>query len=361
MGKDAMKRTNSSLAVLGLLLASLSGCKSFAPPEWSKGWLAEEPKVAESKYTHPARLAVVWSPAVLNSPGKKPTRGFGGRVYFYDGQNRAVPVEGQLVVYGYNDSRPEGSGKSPDRTYAFTPEQFAEHFSPTDLGASYSVWVPWDEVGSEQVEVSLVPIFTAASGQIVVGQSSKSLLPGPATVNTPTRFEQFMLPPPQITYEQAPGAFDVQRASYQEGGVAAHGVSGPRGGLRETSIRVPSTLAERMAQAGPQEYLAERSPAATIAPRDPGTATPMERPAPGALPSSANLSSLNLSSPTNQPLARFVRSAHPAPSGPGLLPAPGPPPRPPFHAGRPFAPPSSPPANQQTGYPAAWAGAARMP
>ena len=66
----------------------------------------------------------------------------------------------------------------PDRKFAFTPEQFTSHFSPTELGASYSVWIPWDEVGSEQLDISLVPIFTATSGQLIVGQSSKVLLPG---------------------------------------------------------------------------------------------------------------------------------------------------------------------------------------
>ena len=205
---------------------------------------------------------MVWSPAVLNSPGKKPTRGFGGRVYFYDGQNRAVPVEGQLVVYGYNDSRPQ-EGKSPDRTFAFTPEQFAAHFSPSDLGASYSVWVPWDEVGSEQVEVSLVPIFTATSGQIVVGQSSKSLLPGPATVNTPTRIEQFTLPPPQITYEQAPGAFDVQRASYQEAPADSPLAEqcDHRAGCRKPRSACPAPWPSEWPTPARKELLGERNPA----------------------------------------------------------------------------------------------------
>jgi len=200
------------------------------PPNWAKGWMGEQPpKVVESSYAKPVRLAAMWSPAVLNTAGKKPTRGFGGRIYFYDADNKAVPVEGQLVVYGYNDSnsplngRPADS-KSPDRKYAFTPEQFTQHFSATDLGASYSVWIPWDEVGGPQLDISLVPIFTATSGQLVVGQPSRNLLPGPTTENNPTKIEHFSLPPgvqpPGILPPSPGGGYPAQQAAYAEEGFA---------------------------------------------------------------------------------------------------------------------------------------------
>jgi hypothetical protein len=325
-----------------LLAFLLTGCKTLSPPEWSKSWLGpDEPKLTESQYSKPVRLAVVWSPAVLNSPNKKPTRGFGGRMYFYDAANKAVSVEGQLVVYGYNDSKPGADGKTPDRKYAFTPEQFTQHYSPTDLGASYSVWVPWDEVGADQVEISLVPIFTATSGQLVVGQSSKNLLPGPTTVNTPTRFEQFTVPASQMAQQHHATGFGVQQASFQQPPNWPQ-QQGARS-FEETSIRVPDTLAQRMAQAGPQPSIAAlnnearqpMSPAAGMA-GPPGPA-----PATTASWSRAPAAALPQTSPTNQPLARFVRPARPAPSSPGLPPTAGPPPSQPFPAAQPFSLPAS--------------------
>src|SRR4029453_7149160 len=192
---DAMNRCQFSITLLGLTCAVCCGCKTITPPNWAKSWYtAQEPKVVESKYARPVRMAVIWSPALLNTTGQKPTRGFGGRIYFYDAANKAVPVEGQLVVYGYDDTRVRTDGKTPDRKYAFTPEQFTSHFSETELGASYSVWLPWDEVGGPQLDVSLVPIFTATSGQLVVGESAKNLVPGPTTESTATRFEHMTLP-----------------------------------------------------------------------------------------------------------------------------------------------------------------------
>jgi len=351
---DAMKRIKITIAVLGLAAVCCSGCKSLSPPSWAKAWYSEEePKLAESKYPRPARMAVVWSPALLNTQGKKPTRGFGGRIYFYDAANKTVPVEGQLVVYGYDDSRQQRTeGKTPDRKYAFTPEQFTEHFSETELGASYSVWIPWDEVGGPQVDISLVPIFTATSGQLVVGQSSKNLLPGPTTENTPTHFEHLTLPPPQLSNQAGPEG--VQRAAFEQIAPQPAGPQNPVA-FQETSIRVPSTLAEQMAMAGPQPSAIQQLEA-TRAQRiwTSSQQQAANQPPPRASSSRAQWGGPPPSSPTNQPSARFLRPAHLAPSSSGLRPTPGPRLSPPFPGAQPSGPPASPMPGPQSGYSAAW-------
>ena len=162
-------------------------------------------------------MASIWTPAVFNQPGQPPTRGLGGRIYFYDAGNRPIAVEGQLVVYAYNDTTPgAATAKRPTAKYAFTPEQFTEHYSPTDLGAAYSVWIPWDHVGQPEAEIGLVPVFTAASGQLVMGQSSKNLLPGPKPT---TGVSTQPIPRPPLTLERllqsnaAPPQSAVQQAN----------------------------------------------------------------------------------------------------------------------------------------------------
>jgi hypothetical protein len=125
----------------------------------------------------------VWTPDVLAQMGRAPVRGFGGRLFFYNERDQSVPVEGQLVVYAYDDSEPAsnpaaGAQRQPDRKFVFTAEQFAGHFSTSQLGASYSVWLPWDEAGGQQTSVSLVPVFTSTLGKIVMGQQAVNVLPG---------------------------------------------------------------------------------------------------------------------------------------------------------------------------------------
>ena len=350
-GPNTMTRTQ--LTLLLTCLAALTGCQSLSP-KWP-AWFSSESKseITESKFPRPSRIAVIWSPAMLNTPGQKPTRGFGGRVYFYDGQNKPVPVEGQLVVYGYNDNKQNGESKTPDRKFAFTPEQFTSHYAPTELGASYSVWIPWDEVGGEELDISLVPIFTAASGQLVVGQSSKLLLPGTNSQPNQTTIERFTLPPPVIE-RQAPAAGEgVQQASYQQ---LPSGLPAPQSslGLQETSFKLPGTMAERLAKAPPQEVRPRQVnalPTATYGENN-GFASNL-----GPATTAANQGPQGAFHPTvttQSPPTHYGPSTHPVPSSPGLRPTRGLPPSPPYPATRPYGPPSPHPVSPQTASPGAW-------
>jgi|SRR6056297_1248514 len=141
-------------------------------PWASKKASSEQPE----PYPNPVKIAATWAPDTLVQTGRTPTRGFGGRVFFYDERSRPVPVEGTLVVHGFDDGidDPEKSV----RRFEFTPEQFTRHFSQTDLGASYSIWIPWDAVGGMQKRVSLVTSFRTTEGKLVQGIPATLVLPG---------------------------------------------------------------------------------------------------------------------------------------------------------------------------------------
>ncbi len=127
-------------------------------------------------YPNPVKIAATWTPDSLVQMGRTPTRGFGGRVFFYDEKSRPVPVEGTLIVHGFDDH-----ADSPENTvkrFEFTPEQFTRHFSQTDLGASYSIWIPWDAVGGDQRRISLVASFKTPEGKLVQGIPATIVLPG---------------------------------------------------------------------------------------------------------------------------------------------------------------------------------------
>ncbi|OUW80869.1 MAG: hypothetical protein CBD74_09075 [Saprospirales bacterium TMED214] len=127
-------------------------------------------------YPNPVKLAVTWTPDTIIQTGRTPTRGFGGRVFFYDDKSKSVPVEGTLVVHGFDDSA--GDDKSSAKRFEFTPEQFTRHFSQSDLGASYSIWIPWDAIGGDQKRISLVTSFKSISGRPIQGIPATMMLPG---------------------------------------------------------------------------------------------------------------------------------------------------------------------------------------
>lgn len=225
-------------ALAGVCLAVLPlGCKTFDAPGFPK---SEKRKAEEAARTLPARMAVVWTEAMLNNPGQPAVRGFGGRVYFYNDRGQAVTAKGQLAVYGFDDSRQDQASRVPEKKFIFTDEQLAQHLSQSSLGPSYNVWVPWDNVGGEQREISLLPVFTAPGGQPVAGEQTINVLPGPSRHKgeSPEQSGNFGL----AGGEQAG---DVRPVGHWE----QTGYEPPhRTDMRTTTIMVPKGLAQQLAQ-----------------------------------------------------------------------------------------------------------------
>src|SRR5688500_12638570 len=132
-------RKHFALLLLAISAGLTSGCAGMTK-NWSSAvpWGDKPSTMSEGKSQTPVKMAALWSPALYSAACKKATRGFGGRIYFYNAKNEAIPVQGQLVVYCFDDTKKTNDHKQPDRRVAYTPEQFAAHFSPTQLGASYS-------------------------------------------------------------------------------------------------------------------------------------------------------------------------------------------------------------------------------
>lgn len=138
---------------------------------WKKGELAP-PQV-------PSRIVSTWTETTLNRKGEAPQRGFGGRLLFFDDASEAtIRVAGQLVVYAYDEAGREAHETQPTRRFVFPMDQFVRHESASKLGPSYSVWLPWDEVGGEQKNISLIARFEPQDGPLIVGEQTRHLLPG---------------------------------------------------------------------------------------------------------------------------------------------------------------------------------------
>jgi hypothetical protein len=127
----------------------------------------------------PVRLVSTWTDTVLQRSGAAPQRGFGGRLVFFKGDSEEpVRVDGQLVVYAFDETDRKPHETHPSRKYIFPREEFTRHESDSQLGASYSVWLPWDEVGGNIKQISLIARFEPHGGNTVLGEQTKHLLPG---------------------------------------------------------------------------------------------------------------------------------------------------------------------------------------
>jgi len=192
------------LTALGMAaLIALGGCSSFEIDKFdmtkSIPWGAG--KDGETKA--PMKVVAVWTDTVLSEGMKPATRGFGGRLMFYDTEGgKPIKVKGSLLVYAFDETGRDVEQAKPDRKYVFTAEQFEKHYSKSSLGHSYSVWLPWDAAGGPLREISLLVRFQPTKGSVVIGDASKHHLPGP-NEKDPTKYpEPKLLTPPPVDSAQ---------------------------------------------------------------------------------------------------------------------------------------------------------------
>lgn len=170
-------RIPSSFPLLSMLLLScccMVGCQ-FAPKKLPDSWKWG----ADDKPALPDRILAVWTDTVLHQPNQPGVRGFGGRVFFYlKDQTDPIEVDGKLAVYVFDAEDADPMNQKPLRKYVFTADQFASHMSKTSIGPSYSVWLPWGEVGGPQMKLSIIARFEGVDGGTTISDPTIKLLPG---------------------------------------------------------------------------------------------------------------------------------------------------------------------------------------
>jgi hypothetical protein len=263
----------------------------------------------------PAQVVAIWSDAVYDQVGRPSVRGFGGRVYFYNAQNDAVAVDGQLVVYAYDDSGRGEPSQVPTRKFVFTAEQLSQQYSPTDLGPCYNIWLPWDEVGGFKTTVTLLPVFTGTSGGAATGSQSVSVLPGKSPPEPEVRKKGHFTTLSGQSISSIPGISTIQPASHERTVPSAgswqyaHPAQGPE--MRTTTIGLPMATSQRLVEQ------------AAVTPRDGALPANSDLRPLGAPPSSeANGTSGGAAEATERPPpVRFERPRYQVPRATSALPA----------------------------------------
>lgn len=180
------------LILLGLLgLAVTAGCRG---PLSSNDPQADDTFAPFGKVTNPLewgadpdgprggdpeRVVATWVDTVRNQAGQQAERGFGGRVYFYDRGADPITVEGRLVVYAFDETNRLSTDHQPTRRFVFPAEQLARHMSESEIGPSYSLWLPWGSVEGAPTRVSLIARFEPTrGGGLIVSDQATQRLPG---------------------------------------------------------------------------------------------------------------------------------------------------------------------------------------
>ncbi len=243
---------------LALVASASLGCGALNI-EQSLPW--SEPTISDkTKYSDPETMIVIWNESIYSEPGKAPMRGFGGRVYFYDKHSRPIPVDGEFICYAFDESTGDGAAKTrPDRKFEFTREQFTRHFGESDIGASYSIWLPWDGLGNPQRNISLYPMFRTVEGKVVRAAHSKHVLPGKQMLTDEQRrgFHESQLGEKPRQDNWITDGRQVKQVNHVHGQAAARG--GDENARRTTTFRVNNSLADRLHAAKSLSGRAEES------------------------------------------------------------------------------------------------------
>lgn len=231
-----------TLAFAASLIVS-GGCRTmeFAGPNWVNQ--KERPRLRidlpfqkkkEESFGTPQKMAVIWKDSTLQTANNPTVRGFGGRVFFYDDENKPIKVDGEMVVYGFNS---ESGLVQADKKFVFKREHMGDHYGETDMGHSYSFWIPWDKVGGERTSVTLIPAFKNSDGKLVKGGQTINVLPGSEPKAPELKTSTYK--GREIALATGGDTGNVQQVSHS---------SQQASGVRETTIRLPRHLGNRIGQ-----------------------------------------------------------------------------------------------------------------
>lgn len=298
-----------AIGCLFLIFAAGTGCSSMssAGSHWNPLKPLSAPKDSQAT-AEPASMAVVWKDSVYEQPGVPFVKGFGGRFFIYDAQNNPIKADGELIVYGYDESNAvhsDGSHTGADKKFVFPSEKFQHHFSESDLGASYSVWIPWEKVGGIRKSITLIPIFKTNSGNVLRCGQSLVVLPGrkPQTANANIDGDEITNTPnlvAQASFQQTPAQLQNHRVSQVS---ATTGTSAKESAMRTTTFDITPSLAKKLT-ATPS---APKPPGPTAFPRPdtPSESNNNTQHKPHSLPREPDTSPANAATPTPTPTPRI--------------------------------------------------------
>ncbi len=224
------------LCALLPLLVSILGCQ-FAPKTSTMNW----PWKNENKVI-PDRILPIWTDTVLHQPNQPGVRGFGGRIYFYGKENKdPVEVDGSFAVYVFDADDTSPTDQKPLRKYMFTPDQFKSHMSKSSMGPSYSVWLPWGEIGGQQRRLSLIARFEGREGGASISDPTIKMLPGTPVSKEIAKSE---------TDSSKADSSSVRLAGYVETSPMSNKKEEPKTETRIESIDLPPSFQRHLRGAG---------------------------------------------------------------------------------------------------------------
>ena len=154
------------------LLACLSGCASTGLLHFGSN---EFPKAGPKNPV--VRILGLWQ-ASDGVAGNRATRGFSGQIHFFAGDKLSAQVDGEVMIYVFDDQGPEDEQAKPIHEFRYPAESWNALLGKGPLGATYSVFIPYTRPGFHQAKCSLRIRYTPKQGPPVHSEFVNVVVPG---------------------------------------------------------------------------------------------------------------------------------------------------------------------------------------
>jgi hypothetical protein len=202
----------------------------------------------------PVTMTAIWTDSVYEKAGEPSVKGFGGRIFFYNANQKLVKADGELIIYGFDDSSKNSTDGTADKKFVYQQDKFQTHYSENKLGASYSVWVPWEPIGGYRKAITLIPMFRTADGDLIKCTQTIAVLPGKVRRDTEVADSQKDRPYKVLGSSSAV----IHRAGYHSGMAIAgdsqdvsqvgfQGKATTSAGIKTSTISLPPSMSRRLA------------------------------------------------------------------------------------------------------------------
>lgn len=170
-----------TFAWLGLMLLLSSGCSSV--PFLSMN------RFQEADDQHPVgEILCVWEAAEGRGVDNLPCRGFGGQVLlFANGYKEPVKAMGDVRIYVFDELGVDGDSSKPVHQFDFPALAWNTFLKPSNLGASYQIFIPYTRKGSHAASCTLRVRFTPEGGLPVYSRMATVELAGHSTTAHPDK------------------------------------------------------------------------------------------------------------------------------------------------------------------------------
>ena len=158
-----MKSSSPGIVLTGslfLAVAVLSGCQTSSlsklkptlPNSITKLWGVDNSMRWADKDNPAVRCVCLWQPADGTWEGR-PTRGFGGQVFFLDRKTaRPIAVNGDVRIHVFDNVGPRENHGKAVHTFDFTKGAWNAFLVKTQFGPAYNVFIPYTRPGHHKTE-----------------------------------------------------------------------------------------------------------------------------------------------------------------------------------------------------------------